>query len=142
MYCCFSGIAHKGSWRKLQAESCAIRERGRSQGTWSNKVSHLRQYILFTVYFGVQDFPLHLGIILRFIAYLGKSSLAYQYASNILSSIKWFAKILDPLSVKIFDSVLVSESLKGLKAQLSRPVHQKWPFTLEHLCLFFLSFRY
>ena len=120
-------------------ESCAIRERGRSQGTWTNKVSHLRQYILFTVYFGVQDFPLHLGIILRFIAYLGRSSLAYQYASNILSSIKWFAKILDPQSVKIFDSVLVSESLKGLKAQLSRPVRQKLPFTLEHLCLFYYN---
>ena len=120
-------------------ESCAIRERGRSQGTWTNKVSHLRQYIMFTVYFGVQDFPLHLGIILRFIASLGRSSLAHQYASNILSSIKWFAKILDPPSVKIFDSVLVSESLKGLKAQLSRPVRQKLPFTLEHLCLFYLS---
>ena len=118
-------------------ESCAIRERGRSKGTWANKVSHLRQFVLFTTYFGVQDFPVHLGILLRFIACLGRSSLAYQYTFNIVSSVKWFATILDPPSVKTFDSVLVLESLKGLKAQLSRPVRQKLPFSINHLCLFY-----
>ena len=137
MLCYFTGVAHKGSWRKLQVESCAIRERGRSKGTWANKVSHLRQYLVFTTYFGVQDFPVHLGILLRFIACLGSSLVAYQYACNIVSSVKWFATMLDPSSVKIFDSVLVVESLKGLKAQLSRPVRQKLPFSINHLCLFY-----
>ena len=118
-------------------ESCAIHERGRSKGTWANKVSHLRQFVLFTTYFGVQDFPVHLGILLRFIACLGRSPLAYQYAYNIVSSVNWFATILDSPSVKTFDSVLVLESLKGLKAQLSRPVRQKLPFSINHLCLFY-----
>ena len=45
--------------------------------------------------------------------------------------------MIDPSSVKVFDQVLVSVSLKGLKAQLSRPVRQKLPFIIEHLCKFF-----
>ena len=45
--------------------------------------------------------------------------------------------MIDPSSVKVFDQVLVTVSLKGLKAQLSRPVRQKLPFSIEHLCKFF-----
>ena len=131
------GVFHKASWRKLQEESCAIRERGIAKGTWANRVSNLRAYLSFTTYFGVPDFPVHLSVILRFIALLGRSHIVYKYASDIISSIKWFARLLDPPSVKIFDTVLVSVSLKGLKAQLSRPVRQKLPFTLEHLCSFY-----
>ena len=133
----FTGVKHKGSWRRLQAESCALRERGLTQGTWANKVSHLRTYIAFTIYYGVPDFPIHLAILLRFIAFLGRGSLAQNYASNIVSSVKWFASILDPPSVKIFDAVLVSVTMKGLKAQLSRPVRQKLPFTIKHLIKFY-----
>ena len=69
----FSDILHKGSWRLLRAESCALRERALALGSWDNRVSHLRQYVTFTTYFGVPDFPLHLGILLRFIALLGRS---------------------------------------------------------------------
>ena len=133
---CIPGIHHKGSWRELKVESCALRERGLTLGTWANKVSHLRTYIAFTIYFGVPDFPVHLGILLRFIAILGRGSLAQKYASNIVSSIKWFASILDPPSVKIFEAVLVQATMKGLRAQLSRPVRQKLPFTVSHMLAF------
>ena len=118
-------------------ESCALRVRGMAHGSWENKVSHLRQFIMFTTYYGVQDFPIHLGILLRFIALLGRGPLVYNSAANVLSSLKWFSAILDPPSVKVFDSVLVSVSMKGLKAQLSRPVRQKLPFTTSHLCKFY-----
>ena len=118
-------------------ESCALCERGLARGSWQNKVSHLRQYITFTVYYGVPDFPVHLGILLRFIALLGRGSYAYRSATNLISSLKWFAHLLDPPSVKSFEAVLVSVSLKGLKAQLSRPVRQKLPFTIHHLCKFY-----
>ena len=118
-------------------ESCALRERGLTSGTWSNKVSHLRSYITFTTYFGVPDFPVHLGILLRFIALLARGSLAQDYASSIISNVKWFALLLDPSSAKVFDAILVSSSLKGLKAQLSRPVRQKLPFTIAHLYVFY-----
>ena len=117
-------------------ESCALRERGLAHGTWANKVSHLRSYISFTTHFGVQDFPVHLGVLLRFIALLGRGPLAYESAVNILSSVKFFASVLDPPSTKVFEAVLVSASLKGLKAQLSRPVHQKLPISLDHLIVF------
>ena len=133
----FSDILHKGSWRLLRAESCALRERALALGSWDNRVSHLRQYVTFTTYFGVPDFPLHLGILLRFIALLGRSLLAYGSAVNILSSLKWFASILDPLSAKVCNAVLVSVTMKGLKAQFSRPLRQKLPFTADHLCKFY-----
>ena len=132
-----SGILHSGSWRRLELESCAQRERGRAKGSWENKISNLRHYIAFTIYYGVPDFPVHLGVILRFIALLGRGPYAYTSASNILSSLRWFTSILDPPSAKVFDSVLVAVSLKGLKAQLSRPARQKLPLTLNHLCKFY-----
>ena len=80
---------------------------------------------------------MHSGILLRFIALLGRGSLSQKYASNIVSSVKWFASILDPNSEKVFESVLVKVTMKGLKAQLSRPVRQKLPFTINHLIVFF-----
>ena len=118
-------------------ESCVLRQRGMAQGTWANKISHLRSYITFCTYFGVVDFPIHLGVLLRFIALLGRGSMAYNSVANMLGSIKWFASVLDPPSTKVFDTVLVAVSMKGLKAQLSRPVRQKLPLCIEHLVLFF-----
>ena len=122
-------------WR-LQDESCALRERGLSNGTWANRVSHLRAYVSFTTYYGVEDFPLQLGVLLRFIALLARGPYAYGSAANLLGSLRWFTRLLDPNSEKIFESVLVSASLRGLKAQLSRPLRQKLPFTVRHLAEF------
>ena len=51
----------------------------------------------------------------------------------MIGSLKWFAHFLDPPSVKMFNSVLVSATVQGLKAQLSRPVRQKLPFFVDHL---------
>ena len=124
------------SWRRLQDESCALRERGLSNGTWANRVSHLRAYVSFTTYYGVEDFPLQLGVLLRFIALLARGPYAYGSAANMLGSLRWFTRLLDPNSEKIFESVLVSASLRGLKAQLSRPLRQKLPFTVRHLAEF------
>ena len=117
-------------------ESCALRERGLANGSWANRVSHLSTYICFTSYYGVQDFPVRLGVLLRFIALLSRGPHAYKSATNILSSVKFFASMLDPASTQAFDAVLVAASLKGLKEQLSRPVHQKLPVSVEHLVRF------
>ena len=131
-----SGLRHRGSWLRLKLENQAIRKRGTTEGTWGYKMSNLRQYIYFTHYFRVQDFPVQLGVLLRFIPFLGRDPISYSHASNIISSVKFFASLLDPSSVKVFDALLVSISLKGLKAHLSRPVRQKLPFSLDHLIKF------
>ena len=78
-------------------ESGAIRKKGFAEGTWDNKISHLRQYIIFTYYFRVQDFPVLLGVLLRFIPFLGRDPISFNHASNVISSIKYFAALLDPL---------------------------------------------
>ena len=100
-------------------------------------MSHLRSYITFTTYFGVKEFPVHEAVLLRFIAFMGRGQFSQKYVLNVVSSIKWFASLLDPPSVKTFEGVLVTVSLKGLKAQLSRPVRQKLPFSVDHLCVFY-----
>ena len=128
---------HRSSWRQLQAESCSLPERGLADGTWANKISHLRAYITFTSYFGVPDFPVHLGVLLRFIALLARGPYASRSVTNMIGSLRWFAHFLDPPSVKTFDAVLVSSTVKGLKAQLSRPVRQKLPFSVTHLLKFY-----
>ena len=133
----FSGIFHKGSWMRLQVESCALRERGLADGTWANRVSHLRSYVTFTTYYGASDFPVLLGVLLRFIAFLGRGPYTYRSVTNLLASIRWFNSFLAPSSAKVFEAVLVTASLKGLKAQLSRPVRQKLPFSVEHLLKLF-----
>ena len=119
-------------------ESCALRFKGQAEGSWGNKVSHLNHYISFCEYYGVQDFPVHLGTLLRFIAILSRSPFAYGSASNILASLRYFTSFLDPPSLNLFNSILVAATTKGLKAQLSRPVRQKLPFTVDHLCKFYL----
>ena len=55
----------------------------------------------------------------------------------MLGSIKWFASLLDPPSTKVFDAVLITIAMKGLKAQLSRPVRQKLPLSIDHLIIFY-----
>ena len=114
-----------------------MRKKGLADGTWSNKISHLRAYIIFTSYFGVPDFPVHLGVLLRFIALLARGPYAFRSASNMVGSLRWFSSFLDPPSVKTFDAVLVSSTIKGLKAQLSRPVRQMLPFSVVHLLKFY-----
>ena len=130
------GLAHRNSWLRLRQESCVIRQRGLAHGTWSNRVSHLNAYIAFTTYFGVPDFPIHLGVLLRFIALLARGPYAFGSASNILGGLRWFARILDPPSDKHFEAVLVKISMKGLKAQLSRPIRQKLPILWTTLLSF------
>ena len=132
-----SGLAHRGSWSRLESESCVLRQGGLAKGTWANKISHLRSYITFTSYFNVPDFPVHLGVLLRFLALLGRGSLAYKSVVNMLGSIRWWASLIDPPSAKVFDAVLVQVSLRGLKAQLSRPIHQKLPLSVAHLLKFY-----
>ena len=122
---------------RLQEESCALREKGLASGTWANKISHLRSYVAFTSYYGVPDFPVLLGVILRFIALLARGQYAFSSAANIIGSLKWWSNLLDPPSAKVFESVLVSSTIKGLKAQLSRPVRQKLPFSVDHLAKFY-----
>ena len=129
-------MVHSGRWSRLKEESCALRERGLAAGTWANRVSHLRAYTAFTCYFKVPDFPVFLGVLLRFIALLSRGPYAYNSALNIISSLKWFALLQDPSAAKTFDAALVSISMKGLRAQLSRPIHQKLPLTVSHLCEF------
>ena len=114
-----------------------LRQKGLADGTWANKVSHLRTYITFSTYFGVADFPVLQGVLLRFVALLGRGPYAYSYATNILGSLRWFSNFLDPPSVKVFDSVLVTSTVRGLKTQLSRPVRQKLPFSVDHLVKFY-----
>ena len=132
-----SELVHRRSWQRLREKSCPLRERGLAKGTWVNKVSHLRAYISFTCYFGVQDFPVLLGVLRRFIALLARGPYAFRSATNMIGSLKWFSLLLDPSSAKTFDAVLVAVSMKGMKALLSRPVHQKLPFSVDHLHKFY-----
>ena len=133
----FAGPVQAARWHQLGLESCALRTRGLASGSWANKKSHLRTFLTFTTFFEVPDFPVQLGVLLRFIAYLGEGTYAYKTAVNLIGSVKWFSAILDPSSIKVFDAVLVTASLKGLKAQLSRPVHQKLPLTVPLLVKIF-----
>ena len=137
MFLRIPGLAHGHDWWRLRVESCALRERGLAKGTWANKVSHLQTFINFTTYYGVQDFPVQHGVLLRFLAFLGRGSHTYESASNIISSVKYFASVLDPPSTKAFETIQVKSSLQGLKVQLSRPVHQKLPVSVEHLVKFY-----
>ena len=67
--------------------------------------------------------------------------MAYNSMANIVSSVKWFASLLDPPSIAVFETVRVAVSLKGLWARLSRPVRQKLPFTIVHLCKLYSYFN-
>ena len=85
------------------------------------------------------DFPVQEGVLLRFIAFLGRGPYASRSATNIIGNLKWFATFLDPSSVKVFESVQVSATVKGLKAQLSRPPRQKLPLSIVHMLKFYIT---
>ena len=76
---------------------------------------------------------MQLPVLLRFMAMLARGSYAFRSATNMLGSLRWFSALLDPSSDKVFNAALVSVSMKGLKAQLSRPVRQKLPLSVSHL---------
>ena len=91
----------------------------------------------FTTYFQAQAFPVTQEVLLRYIALLGNGPHAYGSALNLISGLRWFSNILDKNNEKVFESVFVTSSLKGLKSQLSRPPRQKLPFTAGHLLKFY-----
>ena len=80
---------------------------------------------------------MQLPVLLRFMAMLARGSYAFRSATNMLGSLRWFSALLDPSSDKVFNAALVSVSMKGLKAQLSRPVRQKLPLSVSHLEMFY-----
>ena len=65
------------------------------------------------------DFPIHLGVLLRYIALLARGPYAYGSAANMIGSLRWFTRLLDPDSEKIFESVLVSVPLVVLLCLLT-----------------------
>ena len=124
-----SGLRHRGSWQRLKFENHAIRKRGTTEGTWGNKISHLRQYLYFTHYFRVQDFPVQLGVLLRFIPFLGRDPISYSQASNVIPSLIFLLLFWTPLLLRclmpfwsLFPSKALRLTSRGLcaKSSLSR----------------------
>ena len=124
----FPGLVQSAGWLRLRQESCVLCQKGLANGTWFNRVAHLRAYIAFTCYFGVPDFPVHLEVLLRFTALLARGPYAFGSAVNILGGLRWFAKILDPASENTLTQYYLKSPWKAWRRSSQDPYAKSFLF--------------
>ena len=59
-------------------------------GTWANKLSHIRVYLLFTAHFALLPFPASLTTLLLFLEFLANSYSSPKAVADTLASVKFY----------------------------------------------------
>ena len=92
----------------------------------ANVVSGIKQWIYFTVYFGLQVTPANVKDIICFLELMGRTS-TYQHVKHVLHSVKFLHQSMNIPFPE--DSFQIDMSLQGLKRKLARVPFQVLPIT-------------
>ena len=95
-----------------------------------NTLSHIRQWLFFTIFFGLCVLPASVDNLILFAELMAVTS-GYDHIKNILGSIGFLHKILDlPFDRESFRLRL---TLQSLKRKLARAPLQALPISVDHL---------
>ena len=95
-----------------------------------NILSHIRQWLFFTIFFGLCIFPASTDNLILF-AEIMSITCGYDHIKNVIGSIGFIHKILDLHFDR--DSFRLRLTLQSLKRRLARCPLQALPITIEHL---------
>ena len=95
-----------------------------------NVVSHIKQWLFFTIFFGLCVLPASVDNIILFAELMAVSS-GYEHIKNVIGSIGFLHKILDLPFDR--DSFRLRLTLQSLKRKLARAPLQALPIGVNHL---------
>ena len=96
-------------------------------GTRSNQISHVRTFLSFTVFFGLQDFPASTDRLLLFLEFLTLTYTSPKAVSNVLASVK-LQNERAGFSLQNFVHVSLRLALRSLPFTMRTAVRQAPPF--------------
>ena len=92
----------------------------------ANILSAIRQYLYFTLYFGIPPFPASVDAVVCFMEFMARTS-GHQHLKHLLSSVKFVHEAMDlPFPVNSFQ---IDTTMQGLKRRLARVPFQVLPLT-------------
>lgn len=92
----------------------------------ANVLSAIRQYLYFTLYFGIPPFPASVDGVVCFMEFMARTS-GHPHLKHLLSSVKFAHEAMDlPFPVNSFQ---IDTTMQGLKRRLARVPFQVLPIT-------------
>ena len=115
---------------QLQADSRSTQAYYHAKNSSRNILSHIRQWLFFTIFFGLCILPASTDNLILF-AEIMAVTCGYDHIKNVIGSVGFLHKILDlPFDRESFRLRL---TLQSLKRRLARAPLQALPITIEHL---------
>ena len=99
-----------------------------------NTISHIKQWLFFSIFFGLCILPASVDDIILFAELMAISS-GYEHIKNVIGSIGFLHKVLDLPFDR--DSFRLRLTLQSLKRKLARAPLQALPISVEHLKLMY-----
>ena len=106
-------------------------------GTWANHRSNVAAYLAFCTSIDQTPVPINTVVIQRFILHLSKTRKTSQSILNIISSIKFLARLCGS-SIQCFESIEVDLLMKAIKLQLPKACKARTyldPEAFKQLCM-------
>ena len=115
---------------QLQADSRSTQAYYHAKNSSRNILSHIRQWLFFTIFFGLCILPASTDNLILF-AEIMAVTCGYDHIKNVIGSVGFLHKILDlPFDRESFRLRL---TLQSLKRRLARAPLQALPITIDHL---------
>ena len=121
--------------RKMSKKARGYRRQAFSEGTTSNRQTHLKSFFLFVTYFSLNSFPVSGLVLERYIVFLSQT-ITVAFIVNYLSTLR-FVHILHQLPFPAVNSVQIHMLLRGLKKVLKTPTKQVLPILPDMLLQMF-----
>ena len=122
---CFSPFI--AGLQQLQRRARRRQDLAFAPGTRANHFSHLRLFLLFTAFYGLQDFPAAVGTLILFVEFLTLSYSSVKAVSNALASVKFFHE-RQGCDIAPFSHLRVRLALRSLPFTMRVHVSQAPPF--------------
>ena len=113
---------------KQLSKAARVRQRlAFAPGTWANKVSHLKLFLLFAAHFSLPSFPTTLCTLRLFMEFLACSFSSPKAVADAVASVRFHHQRLG-LPLHVFDHLQVKLALRSLKFTMRTLPKQAAPF--------------
>ena len=117
----------------LSAQSTKVKQCAYAKGTYANRRSQLRAYLLFTFHAGLTPFPVSADTLDLYITFLSRSVRSFQTVKNYVDGLRFYSELLGYSYEHLSSDFMVKLTLRGLKHVLSTRPKRKLPITVHIL---------
>ncbi len=103
-------------------------------GTFKNRKTQIKAYLLFALHAGFQPLPLTVQNLMRYIVFLARSLKAFSSVRNYIDGLRFYQVISGFQFDKFYQDIQVQMVIKGVKRILDTCPSHTLPITEKLLC--------